>query len=129
MFRGGGGKRFEKVVIGDFVNVDVHVDAVEEWAGEFFLIILDLDFGAFTFVGGVAEIAAWAGIHGRDEHKIGGKSGFLVGARDGNSAIFEGLAEGLKDGAGEFGYFIEKENSFVGERDLAWGGVFAAAEN
>lgn len=108
---------------------NVHVDTVEKRAGEFFLVAIDVAWVTGALMGGVAEIATGAGIHGGDEHKIGGIGGFLVGARDGDSFVFEWLAEGLKDGTRELGDFVEEENAFVGERNFARGSVFATTDN
>ena len=39
------------------------------------------------------------------------------------------MAEGFEDGAGEFGDFVEEEDAEVGERDFAWFGFSAAAND
>ena len=106
---------FAKIGIINFADGYVHVDTVEEGAGELFLVIVDLGEGASTFVSGVAEIAAGAGIHGGYEHEVGWVSGLGIGARDRNLFVFERLTKSLKDGAGEFGDFVEEENAKMGE--------------
>ncbi len=80
-------------------------------------------------MGGVVEITAGTGVHCGDEHKIGGVADADVGARDGDFAVFEGLAKGLEDGARVFGDFVEEEDAVMSHRDFAWGGVVAAADD
>ena len=118
-----------EVGVFDLGDVDVHVNAVKERAREFFAIGVDLGLSAGTFVGGVAEVAAGAGVHGGDEHEVGGVGGFGAGAGDGDFLVFERLAEGFEDRAGEFGDFVEKEDAEVGEGDFAGCGVIAAADD
>lgn len=83
-----GGDFGEQIVIFDFFGGDVHVDTVKKRAGKLFLVVLDLNFGTFTFMCGVAKITTRAGIHGGDQHKIGWIGGFFVGARDGDFLVF-----------------------------------------
>ena len=80
-------------------------------------------------MGGVAEVATGAGVHGGDEHEVGGVVGADGGARDGDLAVFEGLAEGLEDGARVFGELVEEEDAVVGEGDFARGGFGAATDD
>lgn len=82
-----------EVGVFDFGDGDIHVDTVEERAGELLLVSVDLILGAGTFVSGVAKIAAGAGIHGSNKHEVGGVGGFSVDARDGNFFVFKRLAE------------------------------------
>ena len=51
------------------------------------MINFDLVGGAGTFVGGVAKIAAGAGIHSSDKHEVGGIGGAVTGASDGDLTI------------------------------------------
>ena len=76
MFFGAGGGGGEEVGVVDAGDSDVHVDAVEERAGEFFVVVLDLGHGTSTLVGGVTIITAGAGVHGGDKHEVGGEGGF-----------------------------------------------------
>src|SRR5450432_2294065 len=55
-------------------DFDVDVDAVEERAGDFGDVALDHGRGAVALAGGVAEVAAGAGIHGGGEHESRGES-------------------------------------------------------
>ena len=80
-------------------------------------------------MGGVAEVAARAGVHCGDEHKVGGVGGFCVGAGDGDGFVFERLAEGFEDGTGKLRNFIEEENAEMCEGDFAWGGFGAATDD
>ena len=118
-----------EVGVFDFGNGDVHVDAVEEGARELFLVSVDLVLSAGAFVAGVAEVAARTGIHGGDKHEVGGISGLGVDARDGDFLVFERLTERLEDGTGEFGDFVEEEDTEMGKRDFAWFSFGAAADD
>ena len=118
-----------EVGVFDFGDGDVHIDTVEERAGEFLLVGIDLVLRAGAFVGGVAEVAARAGVHSGDKHKVGGVGGFGVDAGDGDFLVFERLAKCFEDGAGKFGDFVEKENAEVSERDFAWLCLGAAADD
>lgn len=121
----GGGAEF---VDGEGGSLDVEVDAVEERTADAGAVALDLRRRAAALVAGVAEVAAGARIHGRDEHKAA-RQGDLAGAtRDGDVAVFEGLAKDLQGAAFELGEFVEEEHAVVGEGDFAGAGDGAAAE-
>ena len=118
-----------EIGIFDFGDRDVHVDAVKEGTGEFLLVSVDLILSAGAFVGRVAEIATRAGVHGGDEHEVGGVSGLGVDARDGDFLVFERLTKRLEDGAGKFGDFVEEEDAEMSEGDFSWFGFSAAAND
>ncbi len=84
----GGREGFEKLGIVDFGDINTEVDAVKQGAGEFFVVFLNFQRRAGTFMGGIAGVTAGTGIHSGNQHEIGGVGGFLVGARDGNVLIF-----------------------------------------
>lgn len=65
---GGGGEFVE--LDGDDLGVDVY--AVEEGTGDFGQVFPDGSGGAGAFLGGVVVVAAGAGVHGGDEHDVGG---------------------------------------------------------
>ena len=67
----------------------------------------------------VAEVAARAGVHRRDELEARGKIRLARGARDGDAARFERLAQHLEHVAAEFRQLVEEEHAVVRERDLA----------
>lgn len=92
----------------DFFDVNGNVDAIEKRAGEFFAIILDLFCGAGAGMVGVAIVATRARVHSGDKHEVGGVGEFVVGARDGNAFVFEGLAEGFEEVSGIFWQFVKK---------------------
>ena len=123
-FPGGGSGEFGG---GDWVDVDDHVDAVEEGAADAGEVVFAAAGGFVAFAGGVAEVAAAAGVHGGDELESGGVGDVGAGAGDGGSSAFQGLAEGFEGGTGEFGEFVEEEDAAVGEADFAGPGAVAAA--
>jgi len=74
------------------------------------------------------EIATGTGIHGGDELESGGILGAVESAAEDDAVSFERLAEGFEGLAVEFGKLVEKEDTVVGERDLAGLGDGAAAD-
>ena len=72
-----------------------HVVAVEERAGDAGHVALDVGGRTVTGVIRGAEIAAGAGVERASEHETGGIGPRDGGARDGDEAVFERLAEDL----------------------------------
>ena len=60
------GQILEELGIVYFVDIYENIDAIEEGTREFLAVILDLVFGTGALMGGVAQIAAGAGIHSGD---------------------------------------------------------------
>ena len=58
---------------------------------------------AGALAGLVAEVAAGAGVHGGDEHEARGEADRHGGARDGDGAVLEGLAQDFEDVRGNSG--------------------------
>ena len=98
---------------------EAEVDTVEERTGELLFVGGDLVRSTGTFVVLVAEVATGAGVHGGDKHEVGGEDGLFVGARDGDFAVFEGLAEGFEDEAGVLGEFVKEEDAEVSKGNLS----------
>ncbi len=113
---------------GDGGDLDVDVDTVQKWAGDFAHIPLDLDGGAFAAADVRAVIAAGAGVHGGDHNEVGGKPQRALGAGDGDGAFFEGLADHFEDVALELGEFVEEEDAVMGQAEFAGARVRAAAD-
>src|SRR6185295_4641952 len=68
---------------------------------------------------GVAELAARARVHRRDELERGRELGVARGARDDDAAGLERLAQRLERSTRELGQLVEEEDTVVRERDLA----------
>jgi hypothetical protein len=68
---------------------DVQVDAIEEGAADAGAITLDLRGRTAAFVTGIAQVAARAGVHRRDEHETAGQRDFAGAARNGDMAVFK----------------------------------------
>src|SRR5207253_2377406 len=68
------------------------------------------------------------GVHGGDEHEVGGVGDGALGARDGDYFVFEGLAQDFEDVLAEFGQFVEEEDAPVGEADFAGARHAASAD-
>lgn len=68
---------------------DVQIDAVEQRPGQLAAIALDLLGGATATCAGVAEVAARAGIHRRDQLEACRKTHLVVGPGNDDFATFE----------------------------------------
>lgn len=106
-------------------NFDVHVDAIQQGAGDFAEVTLDFPRGTLGFGG---HFAVGRGVHGGYEHEVGRECGGADGARDGDAAFFQRLPHSFENAAFEFWQFVEEEHSVVGDGDFAGDGVGAAAE-
>src|SRR5690606_7271934 len=67
----------------------------------------------------VAEMAAAAGVHRRDELDARRESDMGVGARDADFARLQRLAQRIEHAALEFGKLVEEEDAEMREADLA----------
>jgi len=65
-------------------HFDLHVDAVQQRSRDAALVAQDLVWRALAGLGGMAQVSARAGIHGRDQLEAGGKVGVTRGAGDGD---------------------------------------------
>ena len=92
------------------------------------MVGINLGVGAGTEVSRVAKVAAGAGVHGGNQHKIGWISNFMIGARDGDLAVFKGLAEGFEQRTRILREFVEEEDAAVGKGNLSWLSFGAAAD-
>src|SRR5438552_3753990 len=93
-------------VVGDVRDFDVQIDAVEQRAGDFREVALDLNVRAAARFLRIAIVAARTWIHRGDEHDVGGKDASGGGARDGDLAIFERLAQSFLHLRVEFGELV-----------------------
>ena len=113
---------------GERRRLDVEIDAVEQRAADARAVALDLRGRAAALMARVAEVAAGAGVHRRDEHEAAGQRDLAGAARDGDLAVLQRLAHDLERGAFEFRQLVEKQHAVVGEGDFAGAGDGAAAE-
>ena len=88
----------------------------------------DLHGVAPAFALGVAVVAAGTRVHGGDEQESGREGHAAGGAGDGDLAVLQGLAHHFQGGAVEFGEFVQKKDTVVGDGDFARGGMGAAAQ-
>ena len=77
---------------------------------------------------GVAQIAAWAGIHRRDELEAGRKRRLARRARDMDAARFDRLAQHFEHPAVPFRQLVEEQHAVMGQRDFAGPRIAAAAD-
>ncbi len=112
---------------GDFGNVDVKIDAIEDGSGDLFLVTLDL--AGKTFAGSFfgAKKAAGTRIGGSDENELGRIAHGTRGSGDLDDAIFHGLTKAFENVTGKFREFVEEKDTSMGERDFSRHGFGAAA--
>ena len=101
---------------GDF---DLDIDAIEQRAGDFRAVALDLQRRADAFLLRIGKKSADARIHRRDQHEARGIIDRTHGARDGNVAIFQRLAHDFENVAAKLRQLVEEKHAVVGERDFA----------
>jgi uncharacterized protein (UPF0335 family) len=97
----------------------LQVDAVEQGAGNLVLVAQHRILAAAALAGRMAQPAAGAGIHRRDQLKTGRKIGLARRARDRDVAGFERLAQHFQHVAAEFRQLVEEQHAVVGQRNLA----------
>src|SRR6266404_7119330 len=97
------------ITIFDCGHFNVQIDAVEQRAGDSLAIALHLKRPATAFALQVAEIAAWTGIHRRNEHQLRGKSDATCRALHGDLPVFERLAQYFQRRSLKLGQLIEKQ--------------------
>ena len=91
----GVGERGELVVV-DARDFGKQVDAVQERAGDAALVAQHGALGAGAGGDGVAVVAAGAGVHGGNEHEVGGVGDGAVDAGDGDDAVLERAGGGIR---------------------------------
>ena len=109
---------------GSYLALDVY--AVEQRTANLVHITLYLPRGAHAGVGGVAIIAAGAGVHRGDKHETARKLGGVLGAGDGDLAVLKGLAQHFEGGFVELRQLIGEEHAVVGQGYLSGLGIGTA---
>ncbi len=107
-------------------HLDLDVDAVEQGAGNLAAIARHLVRRTAAFAVVVAEVAAGAGIHRRDELELGLEIGAPRRARDGDASALQRFAQHFQYAAVELGQLVEEQHAMHGDRDLAGARVAAA---
>ena len=97
----------------------LHVDAIEQRAGDAALVALDQIRRTIADAADMAVVAARTGIHRRDQLEVRREVGLPRGARDGDVAGLHRLAQHVEHAAVEFRKFVEEENTAMRQRNLA----------
>ncbi len=97
----------------------MQIDAIEQRAGDAAAVACYLFGAAMAAAVGFAQVAAGAGIHGRDQLETGGKLGLTGRTRNHDVARFQRFAQDFEHPALEFGQFIEKQDAVVRERNFS----------
>mgnify|MGYP007090654815 CR=1 FL=1 len=92
---------------------EVQVDTVEQGPGQFVAIALDQFAAAAAAPGGIAEIAAGAGVHGSHQLETRREAHPVPGPGDDNLAGFQRFAKYLQYPAFKLGKFIEKKHTVM----------------
>lgn len=109
------GRRLAGLATGKFLIAEgrhfhLDVDAVEQRAGNFRTVTLDLQRRAVALLLLIGKKAARAGVHRGDEHEARRIIDRPDGARHGNIGVFKGLAHDFEDVALELRQLVEKEH-------------------
>ena len=102
---------------GDDLHLDV--DAVEQRTADLVHVAVYLAGRADAVVRGVAIVAAGTGVHAGHEHETAREVDVILGTRDGDVAVFEGLAQHFERVLVELGQLVAEEHAVVGQRNLA----------
>ncbi|MNL51939.1 hypothetical protein D3C87_1750790 [compost metagenome] len=97
----------------------MHIDAIQQGAGEFVAIALHHVWRAGATTAGFAEKTAGARIHRRDQLKARRKTHAILRAGNHDMAGFQGFPQHFQHFALELRKFIKKQHSVMGERDFA----------
>ena len=109
-------------------HLDLQIDPIQQRPGDARPVACDLIGGAATFAARMAEVAAGAGIHRRNELKSCRKGRLARGPRDMNFPRLERLAQHLEHLAIPLGELVEKQYSVMRQRDLARPRIASAAD-
>ena len=96
-------------------HFDLQVEPIQKRAAEPSLVARHLIGRATAGAQRVAQMAAWAGIHRRDQLETGREQGLTRGARDQDLAALHRLAQGFQRRAVELGQFVEKQHAMQGQ--------------
>src|SRR5262249_32107258 len=118
-------RAFARLITGELVKVDpldldVHINAVEDRSAQALLIAGDHRMSAATRPRRIAVEPARTRVSGRNQRELGRKRQRFTRAGDGDNAIFDRLAEDFQNARMKFGDLVEKEHSTMREADLAW---------
>jgi hypothetical protein len=97
------GRRFEQLLRRDRGHPDVQIDAVQQRPAQLALVARHLVRRAAAGLERAAEVAAGAGVHRRDELEAGREFGPSRGARDGDGAGLQRLAQRFEGRPRELG--------------------------
>lgn len=99
-------------------HFDLHIDAIQQRTGNAALITQD--HVGWTAAGQrlVAEIAAWAWIHGGNQLETRWEIGLARGARDGDFARLHWFAQHFQYAPVKLGQLVEKEHAAMGQRNF-----------
>ena len=103
------------------------INAIQQRAGDAAGVLPHGALGAGATAAGVAVPAAFAGVHGANQHKFCRVGHCAYDPGNGHLAVFQGLAHHIQGVLAEFRQFIQEQYALVSHRDLAWAGIAAAA--
>src|SRR5581483_8357611 len=109
-------------------DFDMNVNSIEQRAGNFRYVSLNLRGCAMAFAGWIAEEATGTGIHRRGQHEPGGESNRKRGAGDRYSAFLERLAQDLQDIPLKLRQLVQEQNAVMPQGDFAGPGHCSTAD-
>ena len=104
-----------QLIEGDGVHLNAQVDAVQQRAGHPAAVLPHRTGRTGAGTGGVAVVAAFAGVHGGHQLETAGVGCAAGGAAHRDLAVFQRLAQHLKTLAGELRQLVQKQHAAVGK--------------
>lgn len=99
-------------------HLHVHIDAVQQGAGDAAQVALHLTVRAGAAAGGMAEPAAAAGVHGAHQHEPTGQGQGAGGTGDGDHAVLQGLAQSLQRRLVKLRQLVQKQDTRQTSRSI-----------
>ena len=114
-----GGRGQREVGGADRLYLHMQVDPVEHRAADLALVVGGAPGRAAAGKRGIAQVAAAARVHRRDQLHARREGDMRIGARDVDLARLQRLAQAVENGPLELGQFVEEQDSQMREGDLA----------
>lgn len=107
--------------VGVFVEyVDVQVDVIEQWFGQFVLVVLDLFWGVVVVVIGIVEVVIGIGIYCCYQLEVCWEMYLVVGLGNDDFVVFQWFVQDFQDFVFEFWQFVEEQYVLVCQGDFVW---------
>lgn len=114
------GSLFQQVFLRQRGHLDLQVDAIQQRPGDAILVTRYTIGRATAFVGSMAKVAAWTGVHCGHQLEARREVGLACRTRNRDLAGFERFAQDFQHFSIEFWQFIQEEYAAMRQRNLTW---------